>query len=58
MQQAILYFPIRKYRFMLEIKNTTLEFLPLAGILTLIFRTFLYFFLAQKTVFSALSTHN
>ena len=56
MQQAILYFPIRKYRFMPEKKNTTLEFLPLAGILTLIFRTLLYFF-AQKSVFSALSAH-
>ena len=31
MQQAILYLPIRKHRFMLQIKNTTLEFLPLAG---------------------------
>ena len=41
---------------MLQIKNTTLEFLPLAGILTLIFRTSLYF-LAQKTIFSALSAH-
>ena len=41
---------------MLQIKNTTLEFLPLAGILTLIFRTSLYF-LAQKTVFSALSAY-
>ena len=48
MQQAILYFPIRKYRFMLEIKNTTLEFLPLAGILTLIFTTLLYFFWLRK----------
>ena len=26
-----LYLPIRKYRFMLQIKNTTLEFLLLAG---------------------------
>ena len=32
MQQAILYLPIRKYRFMLQIKKkNTLEFLPLAG---------------------------
>ena len=42
MQQAIQYFTLRKYRSMLEIKNTTLEFLPLTGIFTLIFETLLY----------------
>ena len=52
MQQAILYFPIRKYRFMPEKKKkTTLEFLPLAGILTLIFRTLLYFFGSENRFF-------
>ena len=51
MQQAILYFPIRKYRFMLQIVNTALEFLPLAGILTLTFRTLLYFFGSENRFF-------
>ena len=51
MQQAIQYFTLRKYRSMLEIKNTTLEFLPLTGILTLIFRTLLYFFGSENRFF-------
>ena len=57
MQQAIQYFTLRKYRSMLEIKNTTLKFLQLAGILTLICRTLLYYFWIRKPFFSALSVH-
>ena len=51
MQQAIQYFTLRKYRSMLEIKNTTLEFLPLTGIFTLIFKTLLYYFWIRKPFF-------
>ena len=57
MQQAIQYFTLRKYRSMLELKNTTLKFLPLTGILTLIFKTLLYYFWIRKPFFSALSFH-
>ena len=51
MQQGIQYFTLRKYRSMLEIKNTTLEFLPLTGIFTLIFETLLYYFGSENLFF-------
>ena len=51
MQQGIQYFTLRKYRSMLEIKNTALEFLPLTGIFTLIFETLLYYFWIRKPFF-------
>ena len=50
MQQAILYFPIRKYRFMLEVLASSWNFIAH-------FWNYVLFFLAQKTVFSALSAH-
>ena len=51
MQRDIQYFTLRKYRSMLDIKNTTLEFLPLIGIFTLIFETLLYYFWIRKPFF-------